>query len=77
MACHLPNRTIRVSSPGSAGGALQLRTAGTCPFSAWEEAASVVTDRLAEGVVALCLIVGRARGARKALAIMVVRMGTN
>ena len=32
-----------------------LLTSGTCPFSAWADAASVVTERLARGTNAFCL----------------------
>ena len=51
------------------------RTSGTCSFSAWEEAASVVTQRFAiEALNCPCLLPnclrGRARGALTALEIM-------
>ena len=56
----------------SSVGGLKLLTAGTASFSAWEEAASVVTNRLARGTTTSDLATRRARGARNAREIMVV-----
>ena len=71
-ACHLPIDIDNVSwDPPCEVGAFAL-TSGTLSFSAWDEAASVVTDRFARGTKAFRLN-GKAQGALKALEIMIAR----